>query len=132
MSKVMGRVASTDHIAKKRRDFDAQRVAQQQAHTVEYFHQLDDPYSHLMAQVLAQLAESYDIKVVPRLIRATGGKHQPEDEKLAVWARRDAALIAVVNNAAVQVNRLLLETSAEEWDIIHIKLVIKLASIPFL
>jgi 2-hydroxychromene-2-carboxylate isomerase len=94
MSKVMGRVASTDHIAKKRRDFEAQRVAQKQAHTVEYFHQLDDPYSHLMAQVLAQLAESYDIKVVPRLIRATGGKHQPEDKKLAVWARRDAALIA--------------------------------------
>ncbi|MDG1112287.1 MAG: DsbA family protein [Pseudomonadales bacterium] len=94
MSKVLGRVASTDHIEKKRRDFEAQRVAQKQAHTVEYFHQLDDPYSHLMAQVLAQLAERYDIKVVPRLIRATGGKHQPEDKKLAAWARRDAALVA--------------------------------------
>ncbi|HAJ31665.1 MAG TPA: 2-hydroxychromene-2-carboxylate isomerase, partial [Gammaproteobacteria bacterium] len=91
MSKVMGRVASTGHINKNRRQFEAQRVAQKQPHTVEYFHQLDDPYSHLMAQVLAQFAERYDVEVVPRLIRATGGKHQPEAKKLAAWARRDAA-----------------------------------------
>ena len=94
MSKVMGRVASTGHINKNRRQFEAQRVAQKQPHTVEYFHQLDDPYSHLMAQVLAQFAERYDVEVVPRLIRATGGKHQPEAKKLAAWARRDAALVA--------------------------------------
>jgi len=61
---------------------------------VEYFHQVDDPYSHLMAQVVAQFAESYDIEVVPHLIRATGGRSQPEEEKLAVWARRDCGLIA--------------------------------------
>lgn len=94
MSKIMGRVASTKQISKKRRGFEAQRVLEKRGHEVEYFHQLDDPYSHLMAQVLAQLAERYDINVLPRLIRATGGKHQPESKKLAAWARRDAALIA--------------------------------------
>ena len=94
MSKVMGRVASTKQISKRRRRFEAQRAAQKRGHEVEYFHQLDDPYSHLMAQVLAQLAERYDINVLPRLIRTTGGKHQPESKKLAAWARRDAALVA--------------------------------------
>ena len=61
---------------------------------MEYFHQVDDPYSHLMAQVVAQFAERYDIEFVPHLIRATGGSSQSEEEKLAVWARRDCGLIA--------------------------------------
>ncbi len=61
---------------------------------MEYFHQVDDPYSHLMAQAIEQFAERYDIEVVPHLIRATGGRSQPEEEKLAVWARRDCGLIA--------------------------------------
>jgi len=55
---------------------------------------MGDPYSHLTAQVVAHFAESYDIEVVPHLIRATGGRSQPEEEKLAVWARRDCGLIA--------------------------------------
>ena len=36
----------------------------------------------------------------------------------AYCLRLDAALMAVVNNAAVQVNRPLLETSVEEWDMV--------------
>ena len=40
------------------------------------------------------VAERYDIEFVPHLIRATGGSSQPEEEKLAVWARRDCGLIA--------------------------------------
>ena len=94
MSKVMGRVANTAQIHKKRRAFEAKRNRQNEPHVVEYFHQLDDPYSHLMAQVLAQFAERYQVKVVPWLIRATGGKHQPEIQKLRAWARKDAQLVA--------------------------------------
>ena len=63
-------------------------------HIVEYFHQLDDPYSHLTAQILGTFAERYEIEVVPHLIRASGGKNQPEEARLARWARRDAELIA--------------------------------------
>ncbi|CAN0492861.1 unnamed protein product, partial [Discosporangium mesarthrocarpum] len=44
--------------------------------------------------VLETLAARYDIELRTHLIRATGGKAQPEFEKLAVWARRDAGLIA--------------------------------------
>ena len=63
-------------------------------HIVEYFHQLDDPYSHLTAQTLESLAMRYDIVLRPHIVSAAGGKDQPELEKLAVWARRDVELIA--------------------------------------
>ena len=83
------------HVIQKRRDkADAQRQKQGEPHVVEYFHQLDDPYSHLTALILATFASRYDVMVRVHLVRAAGGASQPEFEKLAVWARRDAALIA--------------------------------------
>ena len=94
MAKRLGRVANTEHIAKKRAAFESSRQAAGHAHVVEYFHQVDDPYSHLMAQVIAQFAARYDVEIVPHLIRASGGRNQPEQEKLASWARRDCAQIA--------------------------------------
>lgn len=94
MKKMLGRIANTQNIQQKRDQFEAKRRAAGQGHEIEYFHQLDDPYSHLMAQVLAEFAARYEVTIVPRLVRATGGKDQPEEEKLAKWARRDAELIA--------------------------------------
>lgn len=94
MSRMMSRNASAANIAKKRNKAEAQRIASGAPRKVEYFHQLDDPYSHLTAQVLAKFAARYDVDLIPHLIRATGGKDQPELEKLAVWARRDAGLVA--------------------------------------
>ena len=93
-SKRFSRIASAQWRAKKRAAAEKKRKAEGRPHIVEYFHQVDDPYSHLMAQVIAQFAERYDIELVPHLIRATGGRSQPEEEKLAIWARRDCGLIA--------------------------------------
>ncbi len=92
--KAMSRRISTLRRERLRLVAEKKRVAEGRRHVVEYFHQLDDPYSHLSAQVVARFSERYDIELVPHLIRATGGKHQPEEEKLAVWARRDCGLIA--------------------------------------
>ena len=94
LAKVMSRAANSQQIARKREQFEKRRIAAGERHVVEYFHQLDDPYSHLTAQVIQDFAKRYDVDVIPRLIRATGGKNQPEQEKLAAWARRDAALVA--------------------------------------
>jgi 2-hydroxychromene-2-carboxylate isomerase len=94
ISRMMSRNASAANISKKRKVFEAERQAKGAPHVVEYFHQLDDPYSHLSAQILSKFATRYDVEIAPHLIRATGGKDQPELEKLAVWARRDAGLIA--------------------------------------
>ena len=94
IARFMSRIANSKRIETKRAAFERKRQADNRDHVIEYFHQLDDPYSHLTAQVLARFAERYDIKIIPHLIRATGGKDQPEQEKLAAWARRDASLIA--------------------------------------
>lgn len=87
-------VINPKKVKAKRDKVEAARIKAGAPHVVEYFHQLDDPYSCLAAQTLAALADRYDIKLVPHLIRATGGKSQPEAAKLARWARRDAELIA--------------------------------------
>ncbi len=92
--RLLGPQADLRVIRARREKAEARRRRRGEPHVVEYFHQLDDPYSHLAAQVLATFAARYDIVVRPHLIRATGGASQPELEKLAVWARRDAGLIA--------------------------------------
>ncbi len=92
--RVLGPVADPAVIQARREKAEAQRRRRGEPHVVDYFHQLDDPYSHLAAQVLATFAERYDVVLRLHLIRATGGASQPEFEKLALWARRDAELIA--------------------------------------
>ena len=92
--RVLGPEANAAVIQKRRKKAEARRRRRGEPHVVHYFHQLDDPYSHLTAQVLATFAARYDIELRVHLIRASGGASQPELEKLAVWARRDAELIA--------------------------------------
>ncbi len=87
-------VTNTQAILKSRQQAEARRRQRGEPHVVEYFHQLDDPYSHLSAQVLKRFAARYDVTLRCHLIRATGGANQPEAEKLAIWARRDAELVA--------------------------------------
>ena len=91
---VLGRQADAGVMRAKREKAEAQRRRRGEPHVVDYFHQLDDPYSHLAAQVVATFAARYDVELRLHLIRASGGSSQPEFEKLAVWARRDAELIA--------------------------------------
>ena len=79
---------------RRRARAEAQRSKTGAPHCVEYFHQLDDPYSHLTAQILAKFAARYDIVIKPHLINATGGKNQPRLAELSVWAHRDATVIA--------------------------------------
>lgn len=73
---------------------EAKRQRKQQPHTLEYFHQADDPYSHLAVQKLGALLERYDVDLKVHLMRGTGGKSQPLYDELAEWARRDASLVA--------------------------------------
>ena len=91
---LLGPEMDTRVIKKRRRKAEARRQREGAPHVVEYFHQLDDPYSHLTAQVLATIVERYNIVLQPHLIRPTGGANQPEFERLANWARRDSELVA--------------------------------------
>lgn len=62
--------------------------------TVHYFHQPDDPYSHLTAQVLEAMQVRYKIALVPWLVSAPDDAAAPERDKLKAYALRDAARVA--------------------------------------
>jgi len=61
---------------------------------IEYFHQVDDPYSHLLAQRLRALAGRYGVAVKPWLVPPPDDIAAPERARLVAYARRDAARIA--------------------------------------
>lgn len=63
-------------------------------HRVEYFHQVDDPYSHLAAQALSPLLLRYEIELTPHLVSEPDDAAAPERQLLIDFARRDAADIA--------------------------------------
>ncbi|MEP3420662.1 MAG: DsbA family protein [Erythrobacter sp.] len=94
MRRMFDRVIEPERRANARAKTERKRVSAGQPHIVEYFHQHDDPYSQLAAQILDTFCQRYDIELVRHDIRASGGKNQPELEQLDAWARRDADLIA--------------------------------------
>ncbi len=61
---------------------------------VHYFHQTDDPYSHLCAQVLGRLAADYQVTLVPHLVSPPQDSAAPDRARLAHWSLRDAATLA--------------------------------------
>ena len=93
-SAFLSRMIDPANVTKRRAKIERQRIKSKQPHIVEYFHQLDDPYSHLTAQILTKLVDRYDIDLKVTLIRAAGDDDQPEPDQLATWARTDVELIA--------------------------------------
>jgi 2-hydroxychromene-2-carboxylate isomerase len=75
-------------LAEQRRRLGGER------HRVLYFHQVDDPYGQLAAQALPELVARYDVELVPHLVGPPSDAAAPERERLAAFARRDAADVA--------------------------------------
>lgn len=63
-------------------------------HVIEFFHQVDDPYSHLALQAIGPLLERYQVEIRYHLTSQTDRHHVPEPEMLATYARRDCATVA--------------------------------------
>ena len=61
---------------------------------VHYFHQPDDPYSHLTASLLPQLQERYKVRIESHLVRPPSAENAPDLERLAEWSKRDAQRLA--------------------------------------
>ena len=78
---------STHLLDERRRDkararAERERRRKGEPHRIEFFHQVDDPYSHLLAQALVKLQERYEVEVVTWLVEP------PED-----WAAPARALL---------------------------------------
>ncbi len=80
--------------ARQRRAIERKRKRSGAPHEVHYFHQADDPYSHLLVQALVYFTQAYDVKLVPHLVPPPSDEAAPERQELLVYSRRDAAEIA--------------------------------------
>lgn len=93
-SRFMCRMANLSLRDRRRAKTEAARQKAGEPHRIEYFHQVEDAYSHLSVQLLAPLAERYDVEIVCHLTRGPAGKNAPEPELLLDLARRDSLAIA--------------------------------------
>ena len=78
----------------KRGLHEMKRRVSGRSHEVVYFHQIDDPYSHLLVQALARVQSSYDIDLELRIVPAPDDDAAPEPAALEDYSRRDAAAVA--------------------------------------
>jgi len=76
------------------------RRARGRPREVHYFHQVDDPYSALAAQLLRTFADRYDVAVIPHGVAPPSDAAAPERALLEAFARRDAADIAAAYGLA--------------------------------
>ncbi len=90
----MSYMASSERREKRRRKFAARREKLKLPHHVDYFHQLDDPYSYLAAQVLERLCTTYAIELRIVIVGTPNAVDAPEPAMLANYALVDARNIA--------------------------------------
>ena len=93
-SRLMTRISGAAAVAARHRKAEQARVKAAAPHRVDYFHQVDEGYSYLAAQMLERLTDRYDIELHCHLVRGQEGKNAPEPELLAQLARVDSHWIA--------------------------------------
>jgi len=93
-SKVMTRLSQTSSAKARHAKAEGTRLKVSAPHEVHYFHQVDDGYSHLTAQLLMPLLARYDIELRCHLVCADQGKNVPEPDLLARLSRYESHLVA--------------------------------------
>ncbi|MEE4191783.1 MAG: DsbA family protein [Halieaceae bacterium] len=93
-SRIMTRAVQVSTLEEKRRQTEQKRRAENTPHRVLYFHQVDDGYSHLAAQLLAAFASRYDVELQCYLVRGPTGANAPEPDLLSRLSRYEAFHIA--------------------------------------
>ena len=74
------------------------RIIRREPHRIYYFHQIDDPYSHLSSQLLLKLKANYDIELHIHLVGKPIDEVVPQRLALEEYARKDAANISTFHN----------------------------------
>lgn len=93
-SKVLTRLVKEQRLIDQRTKTEKQRIKAGQAHVVEYFHQVDDGYSHLAAQVLKPLLRRYNIQLICYLVDGPEGANSAEPGLLSNLSRYDSSCVA--------------------------------------
>ena len=93
-SKILNRLVSDKRTLKQRDKAERQRIRKGAGHVVEYFHQLEDGYSHLAVQLLKPLLQDYDIELRCHLVSGPAGDNAVEPDLLIKLSAYDASHIA--------------------------------------
>jgi 2-hydroxychromene-2-carboxylate isomerase len=93
-SRLLTSACRPQRLQKQRASVERARVRAGKPHVVEYFHQVEDGYSHLAAQLLSSLAQRYDIQLVCHLVAGPQGKNAAEPELLLRLSRYDSFHVA--------------------------------------
>ena len=93
-SKFMTHRTSVRSTEKRRAKAERARKKAGAPHRVEYFHQVEDGYSHLAAQLLRPLLEHYDVELVCHLVTVENDDNLPEPDLLLPLSRLDASCVA--------------------------------------
>ena len=79
---------------KARARAERERRRKGEPHRVEFFHQVDDPYSHLLAQALVTFQERYEVEVATWLVEPPEDWAAPARALLESYALVDARRLA--------------------------------------
>lgn len=91
---VAQRLLSRQRLLAKRAKAEQARRAAGRPHELHLFHQVDDPYSALLASCLPRLLTRYDVVLVPHVVGAPPDAAAPERERLVAYSRVDAERLA--------------------------------------
>lgn len=93
-SRVMGRIAGAAAERARQRRGRWRRRLRGRPPTVHYFHQVDDPHSHLAVQTLDALARAHAVELRPHPVPAPGPGYRGDEARQPGWALTDARDIA--------------------------------------
>ncbi|RZV56756.1 MAG: 2-hydroxychromene-2-carboxylate isomerase, partial [Pseudomonadales bacterium] len=93
-SQLISWIVSDKRLLAQRAKVERQRTRNRAPHVLEYFHQVDDGYSHLAAQLLKPLLLRYDVDLRCHLVSGPKGGNVVEPDLLARLSYYDAEKIA--------------------------------------
>ncbi|AMS28448.1 MAG TPA: 2-hydroxychromene-2-carboxylate isomerase [Hyphomonadaceae bacterium] len=94
VSRVAEAITSAQRQDAARDKYEKERQRQGARHRIDYFHQIDDPYSHLALQALDQFRSRYDVDLHVWLVGPPDDWAAPERDRLIAYAREDSARLA--------------------------------------
>ncbi len=93
-STFMRSVATPGYLERRHRRARLLNKLRNAPHTVHYFHQVDDPYSHLAVQKLLELQNRYDLTWSFHLVGSPSNDYKGDPQRFSNWAYRDAHHVA--------------------------------------
>jgi len=95
MPVISQRLLSRERLERQRNRVERNRQARGEPHRVQYFHQIDDPYSALSACSLPLLTQRYKIEIDIHLVGPPADAAAPERAMLVDYSRIDAQRLAL-------------------------------------